>query len=264
MNTSEDSYEEKLSQQLRRLLGSVRAAGQAALPTSHNELLNSIVDTAAHIFGAAAASILLVNEEEEALEFKVAFGPSERDLVGTKFPYDKGIAGYVFMTGQPIATSNVRQDKRFNQDFARSTGYVPNSILATPLISADDRIIGVMEVLDKIDATSFDMQDMELMAMFAQQAALAIDQSQHIENIAEILIRGLKRLAEEQGDSPELVAALENSMGESDEQAELLELADLFHHISALGRSERKAGMQILRTFAEYSRAAARRSRDVR
>ena len=143
-------------------------------------------------------------KRRQALEFKVSFGSADHDLVGTKFPYDKGIAGYVFMTGQPIATSNVRQDERFDQDFAKSTGYVPNSILATPLISSDDRIIGVMEVLDKIDAASFDMQDMELMAMFAQQAALAIDQSQQTETITETLINGLKRLAEADGDSADL------------------------------------------------------------
>jgi GAF domain-containing protein len=264
MDSKQDNHPEDLSRQLQRLLESIRAAGRATLPDSNDALLRSIVETAAQIFGAAAASLLLVNEEEEALEFKVAFGPANRDLVGTKFPYDKGIAGYVFMTGMPIATSNVREDKRFNQDFAKSTGYVPNSILATPLISADDRIIGVMEVLDKLDATSFDMQDMELMGMFAQQAALAIDQSQHIENITEALIRRLKQLAEEQGDAPELVAAFESSLGEYESQEELMEIANLFNHISALGTAERKACVQVLRTFAEYGRSVVRRGRDVR
>src|SRR6266545_2786311 len=181
MASSSDIDEEKLSEQLQHLLMSIEASGRAILPRSNDILLKSIVEAAARIFGAAAASILLVNEEEEALEFRVSTGEADHDLVGTKFPYDKGIAGYVFMTGQPIATSNVKEDKRFNQDFAKSTGYVPNSILASPLISADDRVIGVMEVLDKIDAKSFDMHDMELMGLFAQQAAMAIDQSQQID-----------------------------------------------------------------------------------
>src|SRR5512134_1161875 len=195
MEPERQSNDDGLAEQLQRLLISIEASGRAILPRSNDTLLKSIVEAAAKIFGAAAASLLLVNEEEEALEFKVAFGPADRDLVGTKFPYDKGIAGYVFMTGMPIATSNVKEDKRFHQDFAKSTGYVPDSILATPLISADDRVIGVMEVLDKIDATSFDMHDMELMGMFAQQAALAIDQSQQVDEIHETLVRGLKRLA---------------------------------------------------------------------
>ena len=265
MESDQNVNEEKLSEQLKRLLLSIEASGRAVLPRSNDALLKSIVEAAARIFGAAAASILLVNEEEEALEFKVAFGPSDQDLVGTKFPYDKGIAGYVFMTGQPIATSNVREDKRFNQDFAKSTGYVPNSILATPLISSDDRVIGVMEILDKINATSFDLQDMELLGMFAQQAAMAIDQSQQIDNIEQALISGLKRFAssDKSQDSSELVAALDRSLTEENITSDLLKLADLFNEISALGEPERRACLQVLTVFAEYrkSTSAPRRFR---
>ena len=244
--------EEKLSEQLERLLMSIEASGRAILPGSSDILLQSIVEAAARIFGAAAASLLLVNEEEEALEFKVAFGPGDRDLVGTKFPYDKGIAGYVFMTGMPIATSNVREDKRFNQDFAESTGYIPNSILATPLISADDRVIGVMEILDKIDGTSFDMQDMELMGLFAQQAAMAIDQAQQIDEIQQSMVRALKNLAKADRSKPsvELRSALDRSLERGEEMVDLLEIADLFNQISKLGEAERKACIQILNVFA--------------
>lgn len=244
--------EEKLSEQLQRLLMSIEAGGRAILPRSNDTLLKSIVEAAARIFGAAAASILLVNEEEEALEFKVAFGPSDQDLVGTKFPYDKGIAGYVFMTGQPIATSNVKEDKRFNQDFAKSTGYMPNSILATPLISSDDRVIGVMEVLDKIDATSFDIHDMELMGLFAQQAAMAIEQSQQIDEVQDAMVHALKRLVKSDRSKPsvQLIRTLDRSLETRDEMLDLLELADLFNQISALGEAERKACIQILNVFA--------------
>jgi len=257
MNPEKDINEEKLSEQLQRLLTSIEASGRAVLPKSNDVLLKSIVDAAARIFGAAAASILLVNEEEEVLEFKVSTGEADHDLVGTKFPYDRGIAGYVFMTGQPIATSNVREDKRFNQDFAKSTGYVPDSILATPLILTDDRIIGVMEVLDKIDATSFNMHDMELMGMFAQQAAMAIDMSQQIDSIEQALIRGLKRLAKEDKtqDSSDLKSALDHALSGENRTTDLLELADLFNDISGLGEAERKACIQVLNTFAEYRKS---------
>lgn len=261
MKAEYDMSEEKLSSQLQRLLVSIEASRRAVLPTSNDALLHSIVETAAKIFGAAAASILLVKEAEEVLEFKVSFGSADHDLVGTKFPYDKGIAGYVFMTGQPIATSNVREDKRFDQDFAKSTGYVPNSILATPLISADDRIIGVMEVLDKIDEASFDMQDMELMAMFAQQAALAIDQSQQTETITETLVNGLRQLAEADGDSAELADALKNALAGGESFADIMELAELFYNISQLGAAERKACLKILNVFSEYHRSHSRRFR---
>lgn len=254
MASDKHSTEEQLSEQLQRLLLSIEASGRAILPRSNDMLLQSIVEAAAKIFGAAAASILLVREAEEVLEFRVSTGEADHDLVGTKFPYDKGIAGYVFMTGNPIATSNVREDKRFNQDFAQSTGYVPNSILATPLISSDDRVIGVMEVLDKIDAKSFDMHDMELMGLFAQQAAMAIEQSQQIDAVQDTLVRALKRLikADKSKPSAELQAALDASLEKQEDATDLLELADLFNEVSALGEAERKACLQILQVFAEY------------
>ncbi len=254
METDKDINEEKLSEQLQRLLMSIEAGGRAILPRSNDILLKSIVDAAARIFGAAAASILLVNEDEEALEFKVSTGEADHDLVGTRFPFDKGIAGYVFMTGMPIATSNVKDDKRFNQDFAKSTGYVPSSILATPLLSSDDRVIGVMEVLDKINATSFDIHDMELMGLFAQQAAMAIEQSQQIDEVQDAMVRALKRLAKADKSTPsiELQSVLEQSLEKREGMPDLLELADLFNRISALGEAERKACIQILNVFASF------------
>jgi len=251
--------EEKLSSQLQRLMAAMEASGRAVSPRPKDALLQSIVDAARSIFGAAAASIMLVNEKERVLEFKVATGGSNHDLVGAKFPLDKGIAGYVVMTGQPIAISNVRQDPRFNQDFAKSTGYVPNSILATPLL-AGERVIGVMEVLDKIDAASFGMQDMSLLGLFANQAALAIQQSQQMEQIRGTLELGLKRLASDDPSQPltELMEVLHRDMGDSQAASDLLTLADAFNEIGALGEPERKACLQILKTFAEYRRSSRR------
>jgi GAF domain-containing protein len=259
MDPDQNIDNENLSGQLQRLLLSIEASGRAILPRTNDALLRSIVNAAVHIFKATASSILLVNEEEQVLEFRVSYGSANKDLVGLKFPLDKGIAGYVVMTGQPIATSNVRQDERFNQDFAESTGYVPNSILATPLVS-DGRIIGVMEVLDKIDASSFDMQDMELLGLFAQQAAIAIEQSQQIEEIEEALIHGLKRLAasDVHNKSPELVSALDEAEAHHGRLPDLLELADIFNAISSLGESERILCKKILSSFSEYRQSSRR------
>jgi len=262
MTTSKGSQDTKLSRQLKRLLAAIEANGHAILPQSNDDLLKSIVEAAARIFSAAAASILLVNEQEQLLEFKVAYGASNRDLVGLKFPLDKGIAGYVVMTGQPLAISNVRQDARFNQDFAKSTGYVPNSILAMPLRTGE-RIVGVMEVLDKINAASFGIQDMELLGMFAHQAAIAIDQSQRMDRIKDALVLGLKRLvmAEPASKSTELLSVLD-ATSDSKSSADLLALADLFNEISELGEAERKACLQVLKVFAEYQHSLRRTRHD--
>ncbi len=256
MTTSKDSQHKELTTQLKQLLAAIEASGHAILPQSNDELLKSIVEAAARIFNAAAASILLVNEQEQLLEFKVACGASNRDLVGSKFPMDKGIAGYVVMTGQPLAISNVRQDARFNQDFAKSTGYVPNSILAMPL-RAGERVVGVMEVLDKINAASFGIQDMELLGMFAHQAAIAIDQSQRLGTLQDAFVLGLNRLITNQKpfESKELHYSLD-SIAELKNGKDVLELADLFNAISKLGEAERKMCLQMLKAFADYQHSS--------
>ena len=258
MMINQNQSDEDLKGQLQHLLMAIEAAGHAVLPQSNDDLLNSIVETAARIFNAAAASIMLVNDADKVLEFKVAFGKSDKDLVGTKFPMDKGIAGYVVMTGQPLTISNVRQDPRFNQAFAESTGYVPSSILATPLL-VDDRVIGVMEVLDKINAPSFGMQDMEMLALFANQAALAIDQSQRITQINEALIAGLQQLSHENGLSQfaDLLETLKQDGG-LQSRAGLLAIADLFYDLAALGEPELKACIKVLQVFADYRRTTHR------
>ena len=160
------------------------------------------------------------------------------------------------MTGQAIAVSNVQQDTRFNADFAKSTGYVPDSILAAPLLSGE-QVIGVLEVLDKIQADSFGMHDMELMGLFAQQAALAIRESQQLERIGDALRRGLWRLASDEGlpDSSALFAALEDGGRNGPDMDDLLLMAGAFNDISRLGPVERRAALKILAALAEVGRA---------
>lgn len=255
-----------LVEQLHDLIRAIETSGRAILPLNTDELLRSIVEAAARIFGAAGASLALVNEKEQTLEFKISYNAGDFDVVGMSIPVDRGIAGYVVMTGQPLSVSNVQQDPRFDRKFAESTGYIPNSILATPLFSGE-QVIGVMEVLDKIDAASFGLQDMELLGIFASQAAIAIHQSQQQANLNEAFLIGLKRLsAEYSGGIDELVEELEQRRAQSfiDEEAtsaDLLILADLFNDLSNLGYAGRKACLDILRAFSDYSRSRPRYSR---
>jgi hypothetical protein len=104
---------------------------------------------------------------------------------------------------------------------------------------------------------------MELLGMFAQQAAMAIDQSQQIEFIEEALVLGLQRLAgaDPGQDSAEIQSVLGQALEEKSRMPELMELADLFYDISLLGEAERKACLQVLNVFSEYHRSTSRRFR---
>lgn len=239
-----------LAAQLKQLVLALQATGRALLPSSNDELLQTIVEAAARIFGAAAASIALVDERAGQIVFRVAYGAGSETVIGMRIAMDQGIAGYVANTGQPIAISNVQTDPRFARDTAERTGYVPKSILAMPLI-VDDRVIGVMEVLDKISAPSFGMQDMELLGIFARQAAIAIHQSQHLDALNDILTENLRTLV-----SPEAAVDIQRAMQNDDtaQQDHIIAIARAFQSISELGDAERTACLKILETFGEYTR----------
>jgi len=250
------SQDGELSKQLRQLVQIFKASARTILPTSSQDLLQSIVDAAARLFGAAAASIALVDENHQVLRFEVAHGAGQQDVVGQEISIDAGIAGYVVMTGNPIAVADVRKDPRFAQEFAEKTGYVPGSILAMPLVW-NDRVIGVMEVLDKIDAPSFGMQDMELLGIFAHQAAIAIRQSQQVENLGDAILMGIKELCE---GSPslelgEVLTSLSHEVDEDQRAQDLMTLADLLYAFHQFGDSERKLALEVLTAFRDYVRS---------
>jgi GAF domain-containing protein len=244
-----------LADELSQLLRSLEAGGRSVLVRHDQDLLQSIVDAAAQIFGAAAASIALVDEEEQQLVFKVASGAGKENVIGLSIPLDHGLAGYVAMTGQPISVRDVQQDARFNQSFASSTGYVPHSILATPLLF-NDQVIGVMEVLDKINAPSFGMRDMDLLGLFARQAAIAIHQSQQYDRLEAAILGGLRRLVDESS-SPQLSSLLDSVEGEPVSE-QILAIADQFNAISQLGSAEQRACQDVLAAFGRYARSRSR------
>jgi signal transduction protein with GAF and PtsI domain len=259
MMSEETGNNDNLEKMFRKLLRAIEASGRAILPSSNLDLLQSIVEAAARIFGAAAASIALLDTEAGELEFKVSYGAGNEKVIGRRIPLDEGIAGYVTMTGQPIAISDVRQDARFHQDFAESTGYVPQSILATPLLW-EDRVIGVMSVLDKIDSSSFNMEDMDLLGLFAHQASIAIFQSQQYDRINDALLRGIKAIMERDrsGEVADASFGFLTELERDESGEDLLQLAELFNSISGLGESERRACFQILKAFGDYANAQPR------
>lgn len=150
------------------------ATGMLATEESHRALLQSIVDVARAIFGARAASVFLLDEETDELVFEAVSGEGEGELVGMRFPSSTGIAGWVLVTRQPIVIDDLQQDPRFAKQAAESTGYVPHGLMAVPLL-LEERALGVLEVLDRPNDAPFTLTEMDLLSLFAHQAAIGLD-----------------------------------------------------------------------------------------
>ncbi len=150
------------------------AAGVVGSEESFHALLSAIVEVARSIFGAKASSILLLDMETEELVFEAVVGEGEDTLLGTRFPAGTGIAGWVLATRTPLVIEDVHSDPRWSRDVAEGTGYVPKGLMAAPLLH-EEGALGVLSVLDRPEQTLFSLQEMELLGLFANQAAIAVD-----------------------------------------------------------------------------------------
>jgi GAF domain-containing protein len=203
------------------------AAGVVGSAESFQSLLGALVQVARAIFGARASSILLLDEATDELVFEAVVGEGEESLLGMRFPADHGIAGWVLATRTPLVIEDVRKDPRFAVDVAEGTGYVPSGLMAAPLLY-DEEILGVLEVLDRPERSHFSLQEMDVLGLFANQAAIAVD----------LLLKA--RRAER------LLAG----------DGELAIVARLAAAVDGLEESRRDAGLRLLRDLAETLGAA--------
>jgi GAF domain-containing protein len=165
------------------------ATGMLGTEQGHQALLQSIVDVARAIFGAKASSVFLLDEAADELVFEAVSGEGEAELVGMRFPSSTGIAGWVLVTRQPIVIDDLQQDPRFAKQAAESTGYVPHGLMAVPLL-LDERVLGVLEVLDRPNDTDFTLAEMDLLSLFAHQAAIGLDLLQRARRARAVLEEG--------------------------------------------------------------------------
>jgi GAF domain-containing protein len=155
-------------------LNAAVAAGVLPSEERFGELLRSIVEVARAIFHARGSSIFLFDEETDELVFAAVANADEQALIGTRLPSSTGIAGWVLSSRTPIVIEDLANDPRFARDVAERTGYVPQGLMAVPLLH-DERALGVLQVLDRPSNSRFSLQEMELLGLFATQAAVALD-----------------------------------------------------------------------------------------
>lgn len=249
--------DERAAEELRDALSLAAAAGAVASPVAHGRLLEMIVETAASVISARAGALFLIDEEAEELTFEVAIGPKAPEVKRFRVPLGTGIAGLVAVTGQPMAVSDAANDPRQAADIARSVGYIPQSILCVPLLLGD-AVIGVLELLDKEGAPSFGTGDMAALGLFANQAAVAIEQSRTQRNVGALLAQ----LLGSPGDAPDIhsrslgekASAFATEAEEDPAHRRALELAALVREIARRGEEESRACAAILRGFAGYLR----------
>ena len=148
------------------------------------ELVEQITQMTQHTLKASASSVLLLDETNDELYFDVAEGEAGKALTRIRLSSQSGIAGWVVHHGEPLMVNDVATDKRFNSWVDEVTGFVTRSMICVPLV-IQRKTIGVLEVLNKVDGSDFNEQDLETLAAVASTAVMAIDNTRLQESVAD-------------------------------------------------------------------------------
>ncbi|HOS91942.1 MAG TPA: GAF domain-containing protein [Armatimonadota bacterium] len=156
------------------LFDSLRSfAHRAATLGDPQALLDELVQAAAEVTAAPGGCVLLLDRTGEYLHFAAARGASLDALSRFRVAVGQGIAGLVALHAKPMNIARPYDDPRWFAEVAESVGVETDSLLAVPIMFRE-RVIGVLEVLNKPDADRFSPTDILALDLLATHAAVAL------------------------------------------------------------------------------------------
>ena len=132
-----------------------------------------MVRAAAGVFEAASVSVALRDEATTELVYQAAWGTGADGIVGVRLRAGEGIAGAALADAEPVVVADCRSDERFAAQVAAGVGYVPNTLLAVPLLREGDAA-GVLSILDRRDGGPYGQSDVRRAELFAELTLSAL------------------------------------------------------------------------------------------
>ena len=139
------------------------------------KLLDEILYQALVVINTDHGSLLLVDEETGDLVFVLVHGDFRESLQGYRLKKGQGIAGWVMDHGEPLIVNQPRYDPRFSTEVDTALGMTSQNLLAVPL-RVGDKILGVIELVNKDDSGEFTESDATILSLLAVFAAISLDQ----------------------------------------------------------------------------------------
>lgn len=138
-------------------------------------VLQLIMEKSLELLDAEAGSLLLADEEAQTLTFEVVLSPVGNQLRGVEVAIGgSSIASTVAVGMLPLIVNDAQADPRWDTSFDQITGFQTRNLICVPMIT-HDRLVGVIELLNKHAPACFSEEDVELLSSFAGQAAIAIE-----------------------------------------------------------------------------------------
>ncbi|MGQ9629889.1 MAG: GAF domain-containing protein [bacterium] len=146
------------------------------------EILKRATEAAAELVGAETGSLWLVDEDTDELYFGVVLGDKGRSIRELRLKRGEGIAGWAWKTGKPCVVTDVKRDPRHFSKADELSGFVSRDTICVP-IRVHGKIMGVLQVLNKMGGDTFHESDIPQMENFANQIAIALENANLYEEV---------------------------------------------------------------------------------
>ena len=155
-------------------------------PYKEKKILDNILKRASNVLQANSSSIILIDKSAKELVFAHTSDKSKSaSLYQQRFSINKGIAGYVSKTGKSEIVNDAQKDNRFFNRIDKKTKQTTKNLIAVPM-RLKNKIIGVLEIINAKNPNGFDKYDLKISQVFADQAALVIDNHNLISNLKKV------------------------------------------------------------------------------
>ncbi|MCU1288993.1 MAG: hypothetical protein JWN60_1222 [Acidobacteria bacterium] len=242
--------ENNLQIKLQSLIETIDVANVLTEPITNS--IENLLRISAAAMNSEEASVLIRDGDQGDLRFLSAIGKVAGKILNLKVPAGKGIAGFVLSSGQPMAVANVGDESFFYDEVDKSTGYSTQTILATPL-RYNDEIIGVLEYVNRIGDPPFEPftpAEMDSAALFAEAISTLVHAYGSTKLFQELDNKIIKNKNET--DYTEVRRWLE-TLRDSAEHREMMDLAILLREVSSRGDGERQLCRELLESILRFS-----------
>jgi len=170
---------EKVERQQREEAMLLEVVSSIASEIRLGPLLAKILTAATQLLDSDRGALFLYDPKRDELYSHVADGIDSSVI---RFPANAGIAGECFTSGRVINILDAYKDTRFNREIDQRTGYRTRSLLCMPIVAKGERVIGVMEILNR-KLGAFGAADERRLRAFCAEAAVSIQNAKLFEEI---------------------------------------------------------------------------------
>jgi diguanylate cyclase (GGDEF)-like protein len=111
---------------------------------------------------------------ETSLYFVATFGPSAQSILGRHLRADRGVAGYVYRTGEPYLMNDPANDPNFYSKFDEGTDFTTSCAIAVP-VRIERTVCGVLELVNRLGDGGYSERDLQMLEIFARYTSVSIE-----------------------------------------------------------------------------------------